>query len=63
VLFVEGAQTLYFMFFNGKFGRDEFVERVKSVPSFEISTIEQAGHMLHHDQPEELARRLAPFLS
>jgi pimeloyl-ACP methyl ester carboxylesterase len=63
VLFVEGAQTLYFMFFNGKFGRDEFVERVKSVPSFEISTIDQAGHMLHHDQPEELARRLAPFLS
>jgi pimeloyl-ACP methyl ester carboxylesterase len=63
VLFVEGAQTLYFMFFNGKFTREEFVQRVQSVPAFEVSTIDQAGHMLHHDQPEELARRLAPFLA
>jgi len=63
VLFVEGTQTLYFMFFSGKFGRDEFMERVKSVPDFTVSTIEGAGHMLHHDQPEELALRLAPFLA
>ncbi|MEY4765162.1 MAG: hypothetical protein RI907_1835 [Pseudomonadota bacterium] len=63
VLFVEGDQTLYFLFFTGKFGRDEFLERVKVVPDFTVSTIQQAGHMLHHDQPEELARRLAEFLT
>jgi pimeloyl-ACP methyl ester carboxylesterase len=63
VFFVEGAQTLYFMLFGGKFTREEFLARVESVPAFEISTIDQAGHMLHHDQPEELARRLAPFLA
>ncbi|MBI2732602.1 MAG: alpha/beta fold hydrolase, partial [Aquabacterium sp.] len=32
VLFVEGAQTLYFMLFNGRFAREEFLERVKLVP-------------------------------
>jgi pimeloyl-ACP methyl ester carboxylesterase len=62
-LFVEGAQTLYFMFFNGKFTRDEFIERVKLVPDFRLETIEEAGHMLHHDQPEELAAHIARFLA
>lgn len=63
VLFVEGAQTLYFMFFNGKFDRAEFLERVKVVPDFRIASLEDAGHMLHHDQPAALARTLASFLN
>lgn len=63
VLFVEGAQTLYFMLFNGKYSRDEFLERMKLVPDFRMETIEAAGHMLHHDQPVELAQHLARFLS
>ena len=62
VLFVEGSETLYFMFFNGKFTREDFMERVKLVPNFRLETIQQAGHMLHHDQPEELAVHLAKFL-
>lgn len=62
VLFVEAGQTLYFMFFNGKFSRDEFLERVKLVPDFRLETIEDAGHMLHHDQPAELAAHIAKFL-
>jgi pimeloyl-ACP methyl ester carboxylesterase len=62
VLFVEGAQTLYFMFFNGKFSREEFLQRVALVPDFTLETIEQAAHMLHHDQPEALAAHLAKFL-
>jgi pimeloyl-ACP methyl ester carboxylesterase len=62
VLFVEGAQTLYFMLFNGRFSRDEFLERVKLIPNFRLETIEEAGHMLHHDQPEELAIHLARYL-
>ena len=62
VLFVEGADTLYFLFFNGKFGRDEFLERVTLVPDFRIETLADAGHMLHHDQPEALAACMARFL-
>jgi pimeloyl-ACP methyl ester carboxylesterase len=62
VLFVEGDQTLYFMFFNGKYTHAEFLERSKAVPQFTLATIQGAGHMLHHDQPEELARLMADFL-
>lgn len=62
VLFVEGTETLYFMLFNGKFSREEFLERVKRVPDFRLESIEKAGHMLHHDQPEELAVHIANFL-
>ena len=63
VLFVEGAQTLYFMLFNGKYSREEFLERMTLVPDFRRETIEQAGHMLHHDQPVELAQHIAAFLN
>jgi pimeloyl-ACP methyl ester carboxylesterase len=63
VLFVEGAQTLYFLFFNGKFSREEFLERVKLVADFRLETIGDAGHMLHHDQPEALAAHIAAFLA
>ena len=63
VLFVEGAQTLYFMFFDGKFTREDFLQRVALVPDFRLETIDQAAHMLHHDQPEALAAHLAGFLT
>ena len=63
VLFVEAAQTVYFGLFNGKFTRDEFLARVQSVPDFRMETILDAGHMVHHDQPAELAEHIAKFLN
>lgn len=62
MLFVEGDKTLYFMFFNGKYSREEFLERAKTVPQFTLATLKDAGHMLHHDQPEALAQLMAGFL-
>lgn len=62
VLFVEAAQTPYFLLFSGKFTREEFLERVKLVPNFRLETIQEAGHMVHHDQPAELADHIAKFL-
>jgi pimeloyl-ACP methyl ester carboxylesterase len=62
MLFVEGAQTLYFLFFKGDFSRAEFMERMTAVPQFQVKTLENAGHMLHHDQPEQLSASLADFL-
>ena len=62
MLFVEGAQTLYFNFFDGRFNREEFLERMREVPQFELLTLQDAGHMIHHDQPEALAEALASFL-
>jgi pimeloyl-ACP methyl ester carboxylesterase len=63
VLLVEADQTVYFMLFNGRFTRDEFLERIRSVPDFRMETIADAGHMVHHDQPAELAKHIAKFLN
>lgn len=62
VLFVEGDQTMYFFLFNGKYDREQFLERSRVVPDFTLSTVRDAGHMLHHDQPEALASLVAQFL-
>jgi len=32
------------------------------VPTLQRALIEEAGHMLHHDQPERLARLIEGFL-
>ena len=37
-------------------------QRAALVPDFRLETIDQAAHMLHHDQPEALAVHLAEFL-
>jgi pimeloyl-ACP methyl ester carboxylesterase len=63
VLFVEATETVYFLLFNGRFSRDEFLERVKLVPNFKLESIAEAGHMVHHDQPLELANHIANFLN
>lgn len=63
VLFVEGRQTLYFSLSGGKYSREEFMERVKVVKDLRLESLDDAGHMLHHDQPEALAVHLAHHLS
>lgn len=41
----------------------EFKQRIASVPDIQHAVIDDAGHMLHHDQPDVLARLLEEFLS
>jgi pimeloyl-ACP methyl ester carboxylesterase len=47
---------------KGQYTLADFHERLKSVPQVSSAVIQDAGHMLHHDQPEQLARLLAGFL-
>ena len=44
------------------FSLDEFMQRIAAVPHLTNATLEDAGHMLHHDQPEPLARLIEEFL-
>lgn len=37
-------------------------QRMSNVPGATLVTIPDAGHMLHHDQPEAVARAIEPFL-
>ena len=41
----------------------EFKQRISVVRNLPHATIEDAGHMLHHDQPEQLAHLIADFLA
>jgi len=44
------------------FSLDEFMQRIAAVPHLTHATLEDAGHMLHHDQPEPLAKLIEEFL-
>jgi pimeloyl-ACP methyl ester carboxylesterase len=37
-------------------------QRLQEVPHASLALIDDAGHMLHHDQPEAVARAIEPFL-
>jgi pimeloyl-ACP methyl ester carboxylesterase len=41
---------------------EEFKQRIAAVPHIRHAVMEDAGHMLHHDQPEALARLIEEFL-
>lgn len=40
----------------------EYRERLRAVPKLERATVERAGHMLHHDQPERVAALIEGFV-
>jgi pimeloyl-ACP methyl ester carboxylesterase len=48
---------------NDRYTVDEFKQRIAAVPNITHAVIEDAGHMLHHDQPEQLAQLIEDFLS
>jgi pimeloyl-ACP methyl ester carboxylesterase len=37
-------------------------DRLARVRNGRLEVVEEAGHMLHHDQPQAVARLLEPFL-
>lgn len=45
-----------------KYTLAEFKQRMASVPNLTHAVIADAGHMLHHDQPEQLAQLIENFL-
>lgn len=62
VLAVEASDNSLDMWWKGKFTLAEYHERLKVVPQVEIARIEDAGHMMHHDQPEVLASLIERFI-
>ena len=63
VLAVEASDDSMSTWWKGKYSLDQYHERLKSVPNCTVAVIDDAGHMLHHDQPEELAGMLEAFVS
>ena len=64
VLWVEGDQTDVSRWWGTRYSKAEFHERLNAVTSrVERHVLAPAGHMLHHDQPDALARLLEGFFS
>jgi pimeloyl-ACP methyl ester carboxylesterase len=63
LLWVEGACTDLSKFWGTRYPRSDFESRLSVVPNVQRQVLADAGHMLHHDQPEALAAALESFLS
>ena len=63
VLAVEASDNSLDQWWNGKFTLAEYHERLKVVPQVEVARIEDAGHMMHHDQPAALAALIERFIA
>jgi pimeloyl-ACP methyl ester carboxylesterase len=63
VLAVEASDNSLDMWWRGKYTLAEYHERLKAVPNVEIARIDDAGHMMHHDQPEVLAALIERFIA
>ncbi len=63
VLAVEASDDSLEKWNQGSYTLDDYHERLKSVADARVARIEDAGHMLHHDQPEALAALIEGFLN
>ena len=61
-LAVEAGDNSLDKWWGGKYSLAEYHERLKSVPDVRTGVITDAGHMLHHDQPQLLAEMIETFL-
>lgn len=63
MLWVEGANTDAAKWWGERYSMSEFEARLAQVARVERTTLNDCGHMLHHDQPDLLAARLLRFLA
>jgi pimeloyl-ACP methyl ester carboxylesterase len=63
VLWIEGDRTDLSVWWGERYGKDEFHRRLNLVADVERHVVAPAGHMLHHDRPEDIAALIEAFLS
>ena len=63
VLSVEASDDSLSSWWKGSYTLQEYHERLRSIAQVRTARIEQAGHMLHHDQPQALAELIEDFLA
>jgi pimeloyl-ACP methyl ester carboxylesterase len=62
VLAVEASDDSLAQWWQGRYTLAEYHERLKDVSDIRTGRISDAGHMLHHDQPQQLAALIERFL-
>ncbi|GLU31510.1 alpha/beta hydrolase [Trinickia caryophylli] len=61
VLHVEAVASPTLAMLAGRIPLDEFKARFEAFPDWREKLIEDAGHMVHHDQPEQVAALIEAF--
>jgi pimeloyl-ACP methyl ester carboxylesterase len=61
-LAIEASDDSMARWWKGSYTLADYHERLQEVPDVRSAVIQNAGHMLHHDQPETLARLIESFL-
>jgi pimeloyl-ACP methyl ester carboxylesterase len=62
LLWVQGERSRLDAYWGGRYSHAEFQQRLGHVAQVRQVALRDAGHMLHHDQPEALATALIEFL-
>ena len=62
-LVVEASDNSLDQWWKGRYTLAEFHERLGAVPQLRHVQIEDAGHMMHHDQPLHLAQLIQDFIA
>jgi len=62
-LWVEASDDSLAKWFGERFTLAEFHERLRCIAQLNKAVVQDAGHMLHHDQPQALAQLLTSHLS
>ena len=63
VLAVHASDDSLARWWKGRYSLQDFHQRLAHVPDVRQHWLEAAGHMLHHDQPEAVARLIEEFLN
>ena len=63
VLAVTASDDSMSQWWKGRFTLAEYHERQRAVPQLDNAVVNDAGHMLHHDQPQVLAHTIEHFLA
>jgi pimeloyl-ACP methyl ester carboxylesterase len=62
-LAVEASDNSLDAWWKGAYTLAQYHQRLAVLPQLEIVRIEDAGHMMHHDQPEILAALIERFMA
>jgi pimeloyl-ACP methyl ester carboxylesterase len=63
LLAVEASDDSLSQWWKGRYSLDEYHARLKKVPDARIARVDDAGHMLHHDQPARVASLIEEFFA
>jgi pimeloyl-ACP methyl ester carboxylesterase len=62
-LSVEASDNQMAQWWRGLYTLAEYHERIRHVPNLKQALVSDAGHMLHHDQPRQVADLIENFLA